>query len=51
MPTLALYFLTAVFIFEGYVDPHFSLMFNPFGFTPIEITFAPSSLSNFGAAL
>ena len=51
IPTLALCFLTADFNFEGYVDPHFSLIFYPFGFTPIEMTFAPSSFSNLGAAL
>ena len=26
-------------------------MFNPFGFTPIEITFAPSDFNNIGPAL
>ena len=36
---------------EGYVDPHFSFIFNPFGFTPMEITFAPRSFNNLGAAL
>ena len=51
IPTFALYFLTALLIFDGNVDPHFSFIFIPFGFTPIEITFAPSSFSNLGAAL
>ena len=51
MPTWALNFFTADLIFKGYVDPHFSLIFRPSGFTPIEKTFAPSSLSNLGAAL
>ena len=48
---MALNFFTLIVIFDGCVDPHFSLIFRPSGFTPIEKTFAPSSLSNFGAAL
>ena len=51
MPTLALNFLTADLILEGYVDPHFSFILKPLGFTPIEITFAPKSFKSFGAAL
>ena len=51
IPTLALYFFTAALIFDGYVDPHFSLIFKPLGLTPIEMTFAPSSFKSFGAAL
>ena len=51
IPTCAFNFLTAVLILDGCVDPHFSLIFRPSGFTPIEKTFAPSSLSSFGAAL
>ena len=51
MPTCALFFLTADWIFSGKVDPHFSLILNPFGLIPIDITFAPRFLSNLGAAI
>ena len=51
IPTFALNFLTAVLILDGKVDPHFSLMLKPSGFTPIEMTFAPSSFRSLGAAL
>ena len=41
IPMLALYFFTADLILFGNVDPQLSLIFNPFGFIPIAITFAP----------
>ena len=47
----ALFFFTAACIFFGNVEPHFSLIFNPFGLTPIETTFAPSDFSNCGPDL
>ena len=36
---------------NGWVEPQFSFMFKPSGFTPIEKTFAPSSFKSLGAAL
>ena len=51
MPIWALYFLTAVLIFLGKVEPQSLLMFNPFGFTPIAITLAPNDFNNSGPAL
>ena len=51
IPISALFFFTAVCIFLGKVEPHFSFMFKPFGLFPIIITSAPKDLINFGAAL
>ena len=51
MPKCALYFFTADLILIGWVEPHLSLIFKPFGVIPIEITFAPKSVRSFGAAL
>ena len=48
---LALNFLTALLIFNGKVEPHFLLILIPFGLVPKEITLAPNSFNNFGAAL
>ncbi len=39
----ARYSLTALIIALGLVEPHSSLMLNPFGSTPTEMTSAPSS--------
>ena len=47
----ALYFFTADLILFGNVEPQFLLIFKPFGFIPIAITFAPKDLSNSGPAL
>jgi hypothetical protein len=46
-----LYFFTADLIFLGKVDPHFLLIFKPFGLTPIAMTLAPNDFNNSGPAL
>jgi len=35
----------------GYVEPQFLLIFRPFGFIPMAITFAPNDFSSSGPAL
>ena len=44
-------FFTALLILNGYVEPHFLLILIPFCLVPMEITLAPNSFNNFGAAL
>ena len=44
-------FFTANLIFLGNVDPHFLLIFKPFGLIPIAITLAPNDFNNSGPAL
>src|SRR5210317_1439032 len=51
IPKCALYFLTARLILYGYVEPQRSLIFSPFGLTPIDITFAPNDFKSTGPAL
>ena len=51
IPMCALYFFTADLIFLGKVDPHFLLIFKPFGLIPIAITLAPNDFNNSGPAL
>ena len=50
-PALFQSFFTADLIFLGKVDPHFLLMFKPFGLIPIAMTLAPNDFNNSGPAL